>query len=219
MTLSTTSPVRRKDPLSRHRELASAAGRVALAEGLAVLTAKKVADEVGVYPGLVTHYFKTSDRLLAAAFAAAVESRRERPVLDAADADPLAQLRTFISSATTSENDDYALLWLDAWRESRRRPALQEEVVRQMEIDVADLTQLLELGCTTGVFEVENCSASAMRILATIDGTLAQSAVRSALAQATTLDYPVVTEMLLRHTETELGLAMGSLDPVDHAQR
>jgi hypothetical protein len=44
-----------------------------------------------------------------------------------------------------------------------------------------------------------------MRILAMIDGTFAQSAVRTAIAGTALLNYPVVAEMLLRATEQDLG--------------
>jgi hypothetical protein len=45
------------------------------------------------------------------------------------------------------EHDAAALLWLDAWRECPRRPALQREVVRQMEVD---LTDILDRGIGAG---------------------------------------------------------------------
>jgi DNA-binding transcriptional regulator YbjK len=214
MTQSETTPAqRRKDPESRRQELAEAAGRLAISDGLGQITARKVADEVKVYPGLVTHYFKTSDGLIAAAFAAAVESRRSRHVNSAIGyGDALEQLKTFLDGVTDPRDDAYALLWLDAWRESTRRAALQYEVVAQMETDLRNLTRLLETGCSTGQFAAEDCAASAMRILALVDGTFAQSAVRSALTSTSAINYPVVTDMLLRHTEMELALPAGSLD-------
>jgi hypothetical protein len=50
-----------------------------------------------------------------------------------------------------------------------------------------------------------------MRILAMIDGTFAQSAVRALVAGTALLNYPVVTEMLLRATEQDLGMEIGAL--------
>src|SRR5688572_6821666 len=64
---------RRKPPEKRRDEIAAAAGRIAVTNGLAQLTAKRVADSVGVYPGLVNHYFRSSDDLAAAGFAAATQ--------------------------------------------------------------------------------------------------------------------------------------------------
>ncbi|OZE19473.1 hypothetical protein CH262_24345 [Rhodococcus sp. 05-2255-1e] len=212
MTLSATSTHRRKDPQSRRRELAEVAGRLAMSEGLGQLTAKKVADEVKVYPGLVNHYFKTSDGLIAAGFAAAVEGRRSQRVGAAADsADALDRLRIFLDEATDPSHDEYALLWLDAWRESTRRPALQQEVVSQMEVDIDTLIKILESGCEQGRFAPLDCASTAMRILALIDGTFAQSAVRTALSETSAINYPIATDMVFRHTELELGLAPGTL--------
>ena len=48
--------------------------------------------------------------------------------------------------------------------------------------------------------------------LAMIDGTFAQSAVRTAVAETALLNYPIVAEMLLRATEQDLGLDIGTLN-------
>ena len=200
-------------PEARKGEIAEAAGRVATADGLAQLTAKRVAEAVGVYPGLVNHYFRSADELVAAGFAAATERRREQQAAKIAEAadDPIAELRMFVHDAISPEHDAAALLWLDAWRECPRRPALQREVVRQMELDLADLTSILDRGVGAGQFTSDDTATAAMRILAMIDGMFAQSAVRTAVAGTVFLNYPVVAEMLLRTTELELGLAVGVL--------
>ncbi|MEN0137374.1 MAG: TetR family transcriptional regulator C-terminal domain-containing protein [Rhodococcus sp. (in: high G+C Gram-positive bacteria)] len=202
---------RRKRPDTRKSEISGAAAHIAVADGLAKVTAKRVADAVGVYPGLVTHYFRTADELVAAAFSAAIEVHRPGPE-GAPAARPLDRLRTFLQVVLSPEHDPIALLWLDAWRESRHRPILQAEVIRQMETDLRELSGLLEAGASAGDFTVADCASTAMRIMAMIDGMFGQSAVRSALAGASTLDYPTVEAMLLRTTEQELGLADGTLD-------
>ncbi|MBB5162475.1 TetR/AcrR family transcriptional regulator [Mycobacterium sp. AZCC_0083] len=211
---ATSSRPRRKSPEVRKGEIADAAGQVATADGLAQLTAKRVAEAVGVYPGLVNHYFRSADELVAAGFAAATERRREQQAAKIAEAadDPLAELRMFLHDAISPDHDAAALLWLDAWRECPRRPALQREVVRQMELDLADLTDILDRGVVAGRFASDDTATAAMRILAMIDGMFAQSAVRTAIAGTVFLNYPVVAEMLLRTTEHELGLEAGVLD-------
>jgi AcrR family transcriptional regulator len=210
---ATASRPRRKPPEKRRDEIAEAAGNIALADGLVQLTAKRVAEAVGVYPGLVNHYFRSADELVAAGFGNATERRRESQKARAADTADTAtdELRMFLYDAIAPERDSDALLWLDAWRESPRRPALQQEVIRQMEIDISDLTDLLARGVAAGEFTTDDCAATAMRILAMIDGTFAQSAVRTVLAGTSLLNYPIVTEMLLRTTEQELGLKAGTL--------
>ncbi|OBC12449.1 hypothetical protein A5784_33215 [Mycobacterium sp. 852013-50091_SCH5140682] len=204
---------RRKPPEKRRGEIAEAAGQIAQELGLAQVTAKRVAEEVGVYPGLVSHYFRSADELVAAAFAAVNERRREVLAAKvAAESDgPTAELRMFLHEAIAADHDSVALLWLDAWRECRRRPVLQQEVIRQMEIDIANLTDVVARGVADGEFVTDDCAAAAMRILAMIDGTFGQSAVRTALAGTSLVNYPVVTEMLFRTTEQELRLDAGAL--------
>jgi AcrR family transcriptional regulator len=73
---ATTTVARRNLTEKRREEIAEAAGRIAEADGLAKLTAKRVAESVGVYPGLVNHYFRSADDLSAALFAA---ERRSGP--------------------------------------------------------------------------------------------------------------------------------------------
>jgi BetI-type transcriptional repressor, C-terminal len=118
----------------------------------------------------------------------------------------------FLHDAISPDHDAAALLWLDAWRECPRRPALQREVVRQMELDLADLTDILDRGVGAGQFTSDDTATAALRILAMIDGMFAQSAVRTAIADTVFLNYPVVAEMLLRTTEHELGLEAGVLE-------
>jgi len=213
MTDTAAAPARRKTAETRRSEIAEAAGAIAIADGLAKLTAKRVAETVGVYPGLVTHYFRTADELAAAGLAAASNRRRDRHAAKVRDlsADCVAELRIFLHDSTSPDSDPDALLWLDALRECPRRPALQDEVIRQMESDLSYLTRLLERGVAAGVFTTSDCDATAMVIWAFIDGNSAQSAVRSAMA-GTELKYPIVTEVLLRTVETRLGLPHGELD-------
>jgi AcrR family transcriptional regulator len=194
-------------------EIAEAAGSIAVTEGLAQVTAKKVADAIGVYPGLVNHYFRSADELAAAAFAAAnTRHRAAQAAVTRGSDSPTDELRAFLHYATASAHDSAALMWLDAWRESQRRPALQREVIRQMEADLAEVTDLLERGVAAAEFRVIDCAATAMRILAMIDGTFAQAAVRTAIADSGLINYPSVTAMLLRTAEHELALAAGILD-------
>jgi DNA-binding transcriptional regulator YbjK len=54
---------RRKPPDERRAEIIETASAIALAEGLDKVTARRVADALGVFPGLVNHYFRTADAL------------------------------------------------------------------------------------------------------------------------------------------------------------
>ena len=55
-----SAPVRdakRKLPAERHGELLDRAVEIVAAEGLSAVTLRKVAADLGVTPGLVSHYF------------------------------------------------------------------------------------------------------------------------------------------------------------------
>ncbi len=67
----------RKSPAERRDEIVAAACRIALEEGLQSVTLRRVAEVVGIMPGLVNHYFPVADDLAAIAFAAAAEAERE----------------------------------------------------------------------------------------------------------------------------------------------
>ena len=128
------------------------ASQIAVAEGLDKVTAKRIAAELGVFPGLVAHYF-TADELVAAAFACAAAAERDEVFGRAVRAgDPVAQVRALLADWLHTDRDSVSLLWLDAWQASRRRPALLAEVDRQMQLDLVRLTRLIDSGISTAVF-------------------------------------------------------------------
>ena len=59
---------KRKPPAERREEIVAAASRLAVEEGLERLTLRRVAEALGVVPGLVNHYFPVAEDLAAAAF-------------------------------------------------------------------------------------------------------------------------------------------------------
>ncbi|MFE6993528.1 TetR/AcrR family transcriptional regulator, partial [Streptomyces pharetrae] len=61
----------RKDPAARRAEIVDAAAGVALREGLECVTLRRVAEELDVRPGLISHYFPSADDLVAEAFGSA----------------------------------------------------------------------------------------------------------------------------------------------------
>ncbi|MGI5439841.1 TetR/AcrR family transcriptional regulator [Streptomyces shenzhenensis] len=61
----------RKAPAERRNEIVATAARIGLTEGLECVTLRRVADELGVQPGLVGHYFPAADHLVAEAFTGA----------------------------------------------------------------------------------------------------------------------------------------------------
>jgi AcrR family transcriptional regulator len=193
-------------PQRRRAEIVEAGAAIALTEGLGKLTAKRVATRIGVFPGLVDHYF-TADELVAAAFARTVAGERDLlfGVAESLD-DPEGQLRCLLTSWLRSERDPVSLLWLDAWQASRYRPALRDEVITQMREDIRRLTQLIQRGIDSGQFRTADPESAAMRILSLIDGLSVQAAVRGVL------DYAGIRSLVTKVTEQIFGLVAGSLD-------
>lgn len=199
---------RRKPASERLAEITETAAALAVSEGLDKVTAKSVAGVLGVFPGLVTHYFATADELVAAAFAHAVTAEREEIFGQAALAEtPAGQLRRVFGAWLQPERDPVSLLWLDAWQASRRRPALLAEVARQMNADLDRLSVLIGAGIAAGDFPVEAPREPALQILSLIDGLSVQAATRA------TLDYTPVRRMVTSTAETLLGLEPGTLAP------
>jgi AcrR family transcriptional regulator len=198
---------RRKNPAERQAEIVAAASRIAVSEGLERVTAKRVAAELGVVPGLVNHYFAAVDDLVAASFGFAAEAERAQ-VYGAAwlASRPKDQLRRLLAELLDPARDAVSLLWLDAWQGSRRRPALLREVVAQMEADAQELARLIQGGVDASEFHVEDAREAALGIMALIDGLSVQAATR------TQIDYVSVSRLVIRTTEAELGLAAGSLE-------
>jgi AcrR family transcriptional regulator len=209
MTSRGTSAVRRRPAGERRAEIVTAASVLALAEGLESLTLRRVADALGVVPGLVNHYFPAVDDLVAVAFAVAASAEIEEVFAAAARCDGTAadRLRALLGLLVSEDRDPVSLLWLDAWQAAQRRPALRAEVARQMTAWQERLADLVRGGADAGDFRVADPGAAAVRILAMIDGLSIQAAMRSAV------DYAAVRDLVVTTTERELGLAPGSLAP------
>ncbi|MFJ6939796.1 TetR/AcrR family transcriptional regulator [Streptomyces sp. NPDC101132] len=70
----------RKSPEARRAEIVEAATAVALAEGLECVTLRRIADELTVRPGLISHYFPSAEELVAEAFGTAATAELDRLV-------------------------------------------------------------------------------------------------------------------------------------------
>jgi AcrR family transcriptional regulator len=197
---------RRKPAGQRRAEITETAAAIAVSEGLDKVTAKRVADALGVFPGLVSHYFATADELVAAAFAHAAAGERAEVFGSAEQAGPPPeQLRALLGAWLHPDRDPVSLLWLDAWQAGRRRPALLADVVRQMNADADRLAAVIEAGVAAGDFTSGDARATATQILSLVDGLSVQAAVRAAL------DYAAVRAMVVSTAERLLGLPPGAL--------
>jgi AcrR family transcriptional regulator len=197
---------KRLAPAARRAEIVATASRIAMAEGLESLTLRRVAEEMGVVPGLVNHYFPVADDLVAAAFGFAAAAERDGIFagLDPASG-PLARLRAVLGVLLRDAADVTSLLWLDAWQATRRRPALRAEVAAQMRGWQERMSGLISAGAAEGAFNVDDARRTATRVMALIDGFSIQAAMRSEIV------YHAVREMVLETIAREVGVAAATL--------
>jgi AcrR family transcriptional regulator len=195
----------RKLPAERRDEIVAAARRIAVEEGLQCVTLRRVAELVGIMPGLVNHYFPAIDTLAAIAFATAAGAERDMVFAVAPAGDAVARVRGLLQALYEQGSDAISLLWLDAWQASRSRPVLRAEVARQMAAWQDSLERLIAEGVLAGQFRVADVARAAMRILALIDGMSVQAAI------AHRVSYQAVRDMVMENTERELGMPPGGL--------
>ena len=161
-----------------------------------------------MFPGLINHYFRSADQVVAAAFAHAAAHETDEVLSYATAAGtPVEQIGRLLHDWLDSRHDSVSLLWLDAWQASRRRPALQNAVTKQMKTQLKRLETLIGDANDQDDLHVPDPAAAALQIMALIDATSVQAAVR------TTIDYTPVSEMAIDTAENILGLPRGALRP------
>lgn len=194
-------------PADRRAAIVAATVAVAGRKGLASTTVRDVAAEMGTSSGLIHHYFESMDEVLAAAFervASADLDRSGRLMAEAAS--PVAALRVFFQTYTPVDRDWSFQLWLDAWAEAARRPALRE-VSARLNLAWQELLELaIRAGVSSGVFVCADPGAAAWRILSLLDGLALQ-----VVAHGTTITREDVIAWSTGAAESELGLAAGEL--------
>jgi AcrR family transcriptional regulator len=174
--------VARLSPDDRRQAIVDATLAVARRQGLGATTVRDVAGEMGTSSGLIHHYFESMDDVLAAAFdqAAGGDLARARERI-AAESDPVAQLDQFIESYAPAQSDWTMQLWLDAWAEAARRPALQRVSRRLNREWQALVRSIVERGAAIGIFTTDDVDASAWRLLSVLDGLALQVVAHAAL--------------------------------------
>ncbi|MEU2561546.1 TetR family transcriptional regulator C-terminal domain-containing protein [Streptomyces longispororuber] len=207
--MSSTLPNRRtrKSPTERRAEIVAAAARVALAEGLECITLRRVAEELDVRPGLISHYFPAVDDLVAEAYGTAVGAELDELLpADRAGATPTRHLARFLTRTTGEAYDDISRLWLNARHLSRYRPALRDRVAVQETAWRDRLEGLIREGVREGEFRTADPLVTAIQILVVLDG-LGMLVNSGGSAD----DPPAVRLLPLTTAERELGLPAGAL--------
>lgn len=197
----------RKTPEARRAEIVATAARIALTEGLECVTLRRVAEELSVRPGLISHYFPSAEDLVAEAFSAAALGELDtllparRP-----DGTPAQYLARYFALSSGEAYDDISRLWINARHLSRYRPVLRERVTR-MELASDDRLETLILdGVARGEFRTDDARSAAIQILVVLDGL-------GAHANSDRTDRPpAVARLALSTAERALDLPPGALD-------
>ncbi|MGK5445085.1 TetR/AcrR family transcriptional regulator [Micromonospora sp. URMC 105] len=181
---------------------------VIVERGLANTRTADVAQAAGVSQALVFYHFATKERLLAQAFAYAVEQDLAR--LDAvvrSSAPPLTKLRRMLRLYTPAGRSISWSMWIDGWAESLRTPEL-EKVSRRLDLRWRqDLAAVIADGVTDGTFVCADPAGAAWRINAVMDGLAVQLAVHERV-----ISRRQFTEWIRLIAARELGLDPAQLD-------
>jgi AcrR family transcriptional regulator len=179
--MSTPTRVRasRKSPAERSAEIADAARRLALDEGLAALTLRSIAARTGVTPALVAHYQPNMDALVAETFEVVVAAEiDEVDRLLAGLPGPRERLGALLDTLLDGSRDDVTVVWVEAWAIGRRNEALAASVRDQMDAWQAVVQGVIEDGVAGAGFETDDAAAAAWQLLGMVDGLNAQALVR-----------------------------------------
>jgi AcrR family transcriptional regulator len=199
--------MKRMTPDQRREAIVAAALVVAVRKGLASTTVRDVAAEMGTSSGLIHHYFDSMDEVLAAAFerVAARDLELSARAMAAAGT-PVEALRVFFRTYTPADKDWAFQLWLDAWAEAARRPAVQA-TSRRLNLAWQRLLEgTIVSGVAAGAFSCPDPAGGAWRILSLLDGLALQ-----VVAHGTTITRDEVVAWATSAAERELGLPGGAL--------
>jgi AcrR family transcriptional regulator len=176
-----TRDAKRKLPAERHGELLAKAVEISQAEGLSAVTLRRVATDLGVTPGLVSHYFSAAEQLIAAAFrtAAIADLAEARARVDASPS-PTEKIDALMNYVLDDVSEEASALWLDAWSLGRRNPTLAAEATALTEDWLEFIGDVVSEGARSGDFIVPDVAVTARRLLILIDGLGAQKVIRDA---------------------------------------
>ncbi|HEX7427033.1 MAG TPA: TetR family transcriptional regulator C-terminal domain-containing protein [Mycobacterium sp.] len=171
---------KRKLPAERYGELLARAVEISAAEGLSAVTLRRVATDLGVTPGLVSHYFSSAEQLITAAFrTAAVADMSEARSHMAAALTPTGKMDALVNYLLDESSEDASALWLDAWSLGRRNAPLASEANALTAEWLECIAEIVRSGGDSGEFRVADADVAARRVLTMIDGLGAQMVVRA----------------------------------------
>ena len=194
-------------PAERRAAIVDATARVIVRQGIAATTVRDVATELGTSSGLIHHYFTSMDDLLAEAFDRVSSDDLTRTVdVVAAIEDPVERLAAFFSSYNRADEDWAVQLWLDAWAEAARRPALQE-TSRRLNLAWQELVaDLIRARVRAGAMTCNDPGVTAWRLVSLLDGLALQ-----VVAHGDLVSRDDASGWAREHAEAELRLTRGAL--------
>ncbi len=185
------------------------AARVALTEGLECVTLRRIAEELAVRPGLISHYFPSAEDLVGEAFSVAATGELDALLpADRPHGTPTQYLARYFTLSAGEAYDDISRLWINARHLSRYRPVLRERVAEQERANDDRLEQLIREGVERGEFRTDDPRAAAIQILVVLDGLGAHANTDRSNRPAAVARMPLTT------AERELGLPHGALTDV-----
>lgn len=196
----------RKSPQERRAEIVRIAARIALEEGLELITLRRVAQDLEVRPGLIGHYFPAADELLAEAFTHATTRERES-LLPPREADlpPVDRLARFLVGLADGDYLGLSRLWLNARHLSRFKAPLRLAVRAQESRTRAALVDLIDEGVRAGEFTTDDSVRTALHTLIAVDG------LGSYANDEASPDELDMRDVAIETAETRLGLPPGTL--------
>jgi len=189
----------------RAEQIYEAAQQVALERGLAGVTLRAVAERAGVASALVAHYAPSMSELVADTFRAV--AGRELAEVRAhvlAVRDPVARLRTLLTTMLDGTRNDVTPIWVDAWGLGRRNGDLADAITEEMNEWHAAIVEVLEAGISSGAMTPADTDLIAAQVLAMIDGLNAHEMVDYGRGASS-------LRLIGRALELELGLPDGAL--------
>jgi AcrR family transcriptional regulator len=170
-------PVQTRLPVAERRaQLVDAALAVAVAEGIAAVTVRRVAEEAGVALGVVHYAFADKDELLAAMAGRIVDELADAgaSALEVDDGDDLARALTTAVDGIWRSIEATAgaqLLTYEITAHALRNPALHDVAHRQYAVSQAAAERLLELAAeASGATWKRPVAELAAEALAYVDG-------------------------------------------------
>ncbi|KQV25828.1 MULTISPECIES: TetR/AcrR family transcriptional regulator [unclassified Microcella] len=197
----------RKSSEERREQIIGATLRLVARKGFASVTLRDVAAEVGIVHGLIRHYFASRDELVAAAFDHAVTAELASDEAMLAGLDPIAALAAWFS--TTPE--DHYLVWIDAWSEAPRNPALAAAVLRHHSDCERILADVIRRAVAAGAASSLDVDADSRMLTALADGMAVQHHAMGMV------DAAAADEIVFAAVEARLAIAPGTLAAADRA--